>query len=176
MAWAKLIDRATGVFHYDSTPDAWDLNLWQVVPIVQDRAPEGLEQVGADGNIFIAVDDQRAALWERAKALRDQHKVAGVTIANVGTVQTDDVSTQNITGLVVMAQVAIANGQPFSEPFTLADNSVVTFDAAGMIGMGVAVGQFVSAVYARARDLRTQLDAATTLEALAAIDVTAGWP
>jgi hypothetical protein len=153
------------------------------------ESPEGERQNVDDGDLSaydgwtvvgswtVPLDVLQAAAWERVKALRDQHKAAGVTVANVGPVQTDDVSTANITGLVVMANVALAQQTAFSEPFTLADNTVVTFDAPGMIAMGVAVGQYVAAVYARARALRDQIFAAdVTADALAAIDVTAGWP
>lgn len=130
-----------------------------------------------DGAWSLPLAVQQARLWERTKELRVERKAAGVTVAGAGQVQTDDVSAQNITGLVVMAQVAVANNMPFSEPFTMADNSVVDFDAPGMIAMGVAVGQYVAAVYARARDLRDAIFApGITVEGLAAIDVESGWP
>lgn len=127
-----------------------------------------------DGSV--PLDMLKAEKWEHVKALRDQHKAAGVTVPNVGRIQTDDVSSQNITGLVVMAQVAIANSQPYSEPFTLADNSVVALDAPGMISMGVAVGRYVAAVYARGRALRDAIEAATNAASLDAIDISSGWP
>lgn len=146
------------------------------------RVPKADEYPGHDGWIVLAEEEWptlamlQEERWNRVKAIRAERKAGGVTIPGIGTVQTDDESTSNITGLVVMAQVAISQGAAFAEPFTLADNSVHDFNAAGMIGMGVAVGQHVAAVYARARELRAAILAAPDAAALELIDVEGGWP
>jgi hypothetical protein len=55
----------------------------------------------------------------------------------------------------------------------VADNSVVTLDAAGMIGVGMACGQYVASVFDRARVLREQIEAATSADQLDALTWTA---
>jgi hypothetical protein len=143
---------------------------------VADGSPprDGAEIV--DGAWVVPLQLLQDEKWEEVKALRTAKKEAGVAVPNIGTVQTDDISTQNITGLVVMANLAIAQSQPFSEPFTMADNTVVVLDGPTMVSMGVAVGQYVSEVYARARDLREAIYAAADEATLDAIDVEGGWP
>ena len=76
-----------------------------------------------------------------------------------------------------MAMLALQNAQPFLQPFTMQDNSVVDHDAAQMITAGVAVGQHVSDCHAVARTLRDAIDAATTIAEVDAIDIEgANWP
>lgn len=147
---------------------------WSIAAEHDGPPPE--DGVIVDGAWIVPLAVLQARAIAGVNAIRAERKAAGCTVPGVGAVQTDEVSTQNITGLVVMAQVAIANAQQFSEPFTLADNSVVTLDGPGMIGMGVAVGQYVAAVYARGRALRDAINAAMTADELSAIDITAGWP
>ena len=125
-----------------------------------------------------SLDTAKAAVWARVKATREAKTDApGALVATpFGVVQSDATSQRNITGLVTMALIAQGAGAPFSAAFTCADNSVVHLSAPQMIGLGVAVGQHVEAVYARARVLRTAIDAAADQAALDAIDIDAGWP
>jgi hypothetical protein len=144
-----------------------------VVPTSEGDAFFGWVKI-ADG---LPLEDLQADLWKSVKAMRADKKAAGTPIPGIGTVQTDDVSTQNITGLVTMAQIAASTQQPFSEPFTLADNTVVDLDAAQMVALGVAVGKYVSDVYAKARELREVIHASDVTPAdLSALDITVGWP
>lgn len=126
----------------------------------------------------LPVEQAKAVLWARAKDIRESMADAPGSMATTsfGTVQVDAKSKQNINGLVTMALIAKGAGATFSEPFTLADNSTVVLDADQMIGLGVAVGQHVADVYSRARELRAAIDAAADAEALAEIDIAAGWP
>lgn len=124
----------------------------------------------------LPLDDAKAMVWTEAKAARDQHENGGVTIAGVGTFQSDAISREYINGAVLMAQIAIAQSQPYSINWTLADNSVVTLDAAAMIGVGVAAGQHVAACHAVAQGLRAAIETADNVDALDLIDLEAGWP
>lgn len=117
---------------------------------------------------------QQHSKWSAVKQLRDVKADKAPT--PFGIVDSDDSSKIKITGLVSMAMLAKGAGAAFSEEFTMADNSVVTMDADMVIGLGVAVGQHISAVYARARALREDIDAATTQAELDAIDIETGWP
>lgn len=122
--------------------------------------------------------DAKLAKWEVVKAIRDAKELADDAVAPTpfGPVQCDDRSKLKISGLVQMALIAKSAGQPFSEGFTMADNSVVTLTADMAIGMGIATGRFVSSLHERARALRTAIEAAQDHAALDAIDIGAGWP
>lgn len=122
--------------------------------------------------------DLKLAKWGSVKAIRDalENGPNAAAPTPFGAVDCDDTSKIKINGLVVMAQIAIANSAPFSETFTLADNSTVQLSATQMIQMGLAVGQYVSQVHARARTLREAVEAAADAGELAAIDITTGWP
>lgn len=93
-----------------------------------------------------------------------------------GIVQCDLQSRANITGAVVMAMLAAQNAQPFSIAWTMADNTSVTLDGKAMITVGMATGQYVAAAHANGQVLKGQINAATTPAAVAAVDVTVGWP
>lgn len=125
-----------------------------------------------------SIDDRKASLWIEAKRLREALTDTPGAEAETpfGTVQVDAKSKQNVNGLVTMALIAQGAGAPFSSDFTLADNTVVTLNATQMIGMGIAIGQYVDAVYAHARTLRSAIVDAQDHDDLDAIDVAAGWP
>jgi hypothetical protein len=81
-------------------------------------------------------------------------------------------SQRRIAGAVQLAGISATVGQPYSVNWTLADNTVRTLSGAEMIGVGIALGQHVQAAHETAQTLKAQLDAATTLEEVAAIT----WP
>ena len=123
------------------------------------------------------LEDQKLALWERVKAIRDARIETGpATVPGVGQFDTDATSRLNVNGAVTMALIAQAAGAPFSIGWKLYDNSIVELDAAQMIAAGLAVGQHVSACHARAQALGLAIEAAGDAEALVAIDIGAGWP
>lgn len=124
----------------------------------------------------VPLADAKVSLWTRAKALRDAKINAGVAVAGVGTFDSDDASRLNLTGASVMALAAQAANQPFSINWKLADNSIVTLNAAQMIQIGVAVGAKVSAIHARAQAIGLAIEAATTRQNLEAIQIGEGWP
>lgn len=121
------------------------------------------------------VADRKALLWNDAKVRRDAAIDAGVPVAGIGTFDSDPASRANITGAVTMALIAQSAGSPFSIGWKLADNSVVTLNAAQMIAAGLAVGQRVAACHAHAQSLGIAINAASSHAALDAIDVSAGW-
>ena len=78
----------------------------------------------------------------------------------------------SITAAAQMASALLASGQLTTIDFTLADNSTATLTLANMISVGLMLGAKVQAIYATARSLRTQIDAATSANQLDAIK----WP
>jgi len=123
-----------------------------------------------------ALDVLRLTKWEAVKVLRDDAINGGVNVAGIGPFQSDEISRGYITGAVVMAQTALANSQPFAMDWTLADNSVASLDGPTMIAVGIAVGQHIAACHERAQVLRAAIESAANTAALAAIDITTGWP
>jgi hypothetical protein len=113
----------------------------------------------------------RAAVMIR----RDQAEWAGCA-GPLGRVDTDPDSQRKVGGAVQMAMIAQAAGQPFAVDWTMQDNSTETHDATAMIGMGLAVGQHVAACHECCLALKAEIDAAADEDALAAIDINAGWP
>lgn len=85
-------------------------------------------------------------------------------------------SVQRITAAALAAQAALAAGQQFQIDWTCADNSVLALDAAGVIGMPVALAQHAAALHAHARNLKAAVEAAMDSIAVAEIDIQAGWP
>ena len=117
----------------------------------------------------------RAKRWSRAKTHRDRAEWAGCETP-LGRVDTTPASELKISGAVQLAVIAEAAGEPFSIPWTMADDSTVVHDAAAMIAMGVAVGEHVAACHAHALVLRTAIEAAETVEDVLAVDTDTGWP
>lgn len=114
------------------------------------------------------LDASKALKWAAIKAARDAAEYGGFTF-NGGTYDSDTVSVQRINGAVSMALIAQGAGQSFSIDWTRADNSVATLAGADVINLGMTLGQFVNGVHEKARQLRDQIDAATTVAAVGAI-------
>lgn len=149
---------ATAIERADPTT-AWDGTGWVVDPaLVADSLRDLCDSRLGDINVE-----------------RDRREEAGFPYR--GTVlDSTPRSVQRITAAALAAQAALAAGQPFQLDWTCADNSTLTLDAAGVIGMPVALAQHAAALHAHARMLKTAVDAASSEAELAAIDVTAGWP
>lgn len=103
--------------------------------------------------------------WADVKAARSVAE-AGTVVFDGGGYQADIV---RINGAVQLAVLAKASGAPFSETWTLTDNTTRELDADQVIGLGMALGQYVSNVFATGRALREQINAATTIEEVQAI-------
>ncbi|GAA0745203.1 DUF4376 domain-containing protein [Sphingomonas sp. ABOLD] len=117
----------------------------------------------------------KARAWAAVKAARDRAADGGCDSA-LGRVDTTDRSRILISGTVQMAQIDKAAGRPFSVDWTMADNSPVAHDADAIIALGVAVGMHTAACWDRAQQLRGEIEAAETVEEVAAIDIATGWP
>lgn len=117
-----------------------------------------------------SIDALRAARWEGIKS--DRARAEAAPLEFDGHVFDADAASQaKIAGAVQMASLA---GGSFAIDWTLADNTTVTLSAASMVGLGIALGTRSAQVYAIARGLRTQVEAATTREQLDAIVWPAG--
>jgi hypothetical protein len=109
--------------------------------------------------------------WDAIKAARDAAEFGGFTWDG-SRFDSDAISQSRIQGAAQLAQLAVAQGQPFSIDWTLADNSTRTLDGMSMIAVGVAMGEHIGACHAIGRQLRIVLAAATTLAEVEAVQ----WP
>lgn len=106
--------------------------------------------------------------WAQIKQARAKEEYAGFTWNS--TIFDSDVISQNrITGAVMLAQMAIAGGQPYSIEWTLKDNTVRTLTAQDMLAVGTALGAHVQTQFSKGQALRAQIEAATTQAEVEAI-------
>lgn len=121
--------------------------------------------------IVVDIEGARAARWAEVKAKREAVQNGGCDTP-AGRVQSDPDSRGLINGAVTMAMI----DPDFLLDFTLANNATVALDGPAMIAVGQAVGSFVATAHAVAVTKRAAIDAATTLAAVAEVDLEAGWP
>lgn len=100
------------------------------------------------------VEQVRAWKWKQLKASRTEAELADFEFEG----KLYQANKEQINGYVTMAMIALHFGQPFSQQWTLKDNSVEVFDAQRMVGLGVALGTRVASIYSRGRALRAKLD------------------
>lgn len=84
-------------------------------------------------------------------------------------IQSDVVSSIRISVATQSAQVALQFNQPFSIDWATKDNSILTLDAMGMIGMSLAIAQYANTLHLHARDKKALIDEAKTIEEVEAI-------
>ena len=111
------------------------------------------------------LDALKAAKWEEVKLARSVAEYGGFTWDG-SVFDSDPLSQQKIIGA---SQLATLNPDNFSIDWTLKDNTVRTLTAAEMNAVGVALGQHVNAQYVKGRQLREQIEAATTKAEVEAI-------
>lgn len=93
-----------------------------------------------------------------------------------GRVQTDPLSVRNIQGKSSAAAIALFRGEPYSAEFRLEDNTQASMTGEQLIGLGELLDAHGSACYQRSWDLKDDVLAADTVEAVEAIDIDSGWP
>lgn len=125
----------------------------------------------------IALEYAQQTLVNRIKIERDRREQIGFLYLGQ-TLDSDPRSVQRITAAALAAQAALAAGGPFQIDWTTADNGTLTLDAAGMIGMPVALAQHAAMLHAHARELKVSIAAAPDLNTLNEIAATLqeGWP
>jgi hypothetical protein len=114
----------------------------------------------------------KAIYVTRAEGIRDERLNGGCETPS-GRVDSDIESRLNISGSVQMAALL---GAAFTARWRRADNSYITLDATAMSGIGLAAGQHVATCYSACFAIKDAIAAATTRDAVRAIDLTAGYP
>jgi len=114
------------------------------------------------------LDAARDRAWSAIKAARSRAEAGNFTFDG-GIYQ---INVGQVGGCVLAAKLAKDAGAPFSQDWTLFDNSVRTLDADHMIAMGLAMLAAVDGIYKTGRALRDQIDAAASIDTVEAI----AWP
>jgi hypothetical protein len=99
-------------------------------------------------------------------------KETGGTTFNGLSIATDAVSQTKIIGAVVGAQIdpnAVIN-------WKTADGAFVTLDAHAITAVAMAVRAHVQACFDREAELKAEIEAASTVEEIVAIDLNTDWP
>ena len=110
----------------------------------------------------------KTAKWAEVKQHRDATENGGFTWDG-SSFDSTPISQSRIQGAAQLATLAKINNQPFSIDWTLADNSVRTLSGDDMIAVGAALGAHINEQHVRARQLREQIEAATTPEQVQAV-------
>lgn len=149
--------------------------LWHGVcpaEAVKDQAGEGQRALATSA---LTLEGNRLVIWEAVRNQRNAATDAGAPTP-FGAVDSDEAARSNVSGAALGALIAKSAGAPYAVTWTMLDNTTVTLDADGMIGLGLAVLTHVNACHERAREFRAQIEATANMAELLAIDVTAGWP
>lgn len=117
------------------------------------------------------LEQRRAAKWAEMKRAREAAEAAGFDTP-WGRFDSDPISQTKIIGAAQLASIALAQGAPFNVEWTLQDNTSVSLDATQMIAVGAALAAHIDAVHQRGRQLRAQIEAATTFADLEGISWT----
>lgn len=84
----------------------------------------------------------------------------------------DPQSQLRLQGAVQLAQMSSASNTPFSIEWTLKDNTVRTLSGNDMIAVGLALAGHITGVHELYRDLKNEVDMATTVQQVDNIN----WP
>lgn len=108
------------------------------------------------------MEQRKDAKWQEIKRQRETAEFGG--FAWNGHVFDSDLTSQSrIQGAAQLAQIALAQSQPFEIDWTLADNTVVTLDATDMLSVGMTMGTHIATTHAHSRILRAQIESAQTI-------------
>ena len=102
--------------------------------------------------------------WDEIKAAREAQEFGTFDWGGY-TFQCDEVSQRRIQGAVQLATM----DSSMTLDWTLADNSVQTFSAADFLAIGQALAAHVNSGHVRSRQLRLDIDSATTEAEISAI-------
>lgn len=119
-----------------------------------------------------SIEQRRVARKTAAAAIR-QSIEDGLCQTPLGIIQTPEKSRINILGLVAQAERARAGGAPFSQPFRMADNSMMPHNAVEMIALGDAVADRMKACAAAYFVIADAVNASDEPES---VDIATGWP
>jgi hypothetical protein len=117
------------------------------------------------------LESVREQLKTEIKQYRDLKETSGTPY--LGKVfETDQRSMDRIQIAVMTAQIV---GAPFSIVWTTEDNSEITLDYAGMLGLPVAIATYANQLHTTAKSKKAEVDT-LDFDSLVTYDVHDGWP
>ena len=169
--------RTLEVGHTMQLPEAPEDSVWVEVPLPACEWGATLE----NGEVIVIPRPVPLALarhrrWEEAKALYHLRLSSGFEIHDIGRVQTDPESREAIKSLYDKATMMIAAGLPWSTSFKNQANVLVPVTAEQIVGIYAAVLDFGGACFTAKEAVGEALAGAMTVDQIAAIDITAGYP
>lgn len=111
----------------------------------------------------------RADIWAACRLRRDAIEAAGFPYLG-HQLDSDPRAVQRINTAVQAAQAALQGGQPFAIGWTCMDGHILDLDAAGMIGMPVALAMHANALHLVARQFKARIAAAADYTELEQIE------
>lgn len=114
------------------------------------------------------LQDRKDAKWSEIKQAREA-AIDSPLITPYGVFDAYPDASANIIKSVLLANNLVGLGYPVAIKFTLADNTVVTLDATGMVQVGLMLAAREQTLRAKATALRAQIDAAQSLAVLDAV-------
>lgn len=133
------------------------------------QKPVGVYSFDLDSESWIddrSLDDVKQEKWSQIKRERELAEFGGFAL-NGKTFDSDSYSQSKIQGAVQLALLADDN---FNIEWTLADDSIITISKPTLLAIGIALGQHVSRVHQRAREVRAQIEASTSIAEVEAIE------
>lgn len=150
-----------------------------VVNIEVDEDAVGVPEIGdyvisGDGTSveprMPSLAEVQANAWSAVKVRRRRAEQAGCSTP-YGFVQTDTDARARIATYAASAPLT-----GWSVSWKMADNSVVALNGEAIRTLNLAVMDHLSACHDNAQRLRDEIDAASSAEGVAVIDIDAGWP
>lgn len=125
---------------------------------------------------FAGLEIGKTELLAQVNAKRDELETLGFPYAGLW-FQSDERSVARINSTALTASAALMAGQsPAFPDWLAADNTPLQVDAAGVLALQAALTAHAGALHQHARLLKDQVAAAQSVEDLAAIDISSGWP
>lgn len=134
------------------------------------------EMLSAAAEVADPLFGLRLFLKAAAKAEFDRRMNSGIPFRNKVADMDEAVSIPRINGAVTGALIAQAQSIELSIPWRMADNSFLVLSAADLIILGQLVLTYFQMLNAKYWSIIEAGEAATTAEALAAINPLTGWP
>jgi hypothetical protein len=118
---------------------------------------------------WATLDEGRAEIWATCRARRDALEAGGFPYLD-HPMDSDPRAVQRINTAVQAAQAAAAMGAPFGIGCTCMDGHVLDLDAAGMMGMPVALAIYANGLHQVARGFKARIFEAASVEEIEAIE------
>lgn len=152
-----------GVVHNPGSPEV--IALYAADGYQEGTPPDDESKLFVAGEWVFSIDVARVSAKQRITRARNAEESGGFT-AYGKLFDSDEKAIQRISVGVQAAQVI---GAAFSTEWTCKDNSTITLDSTQMEALPVFMAMAANTLHVKARDLKAQIEAATTLEEIEAV-------